>query len=108
MGTSAFAVPTLVRLFEDDLNIVAVLTQPDKPSGRGQLLQESPVKKKALELQLPIHQPTTLKDENARTLFQSLAPDMLVVVAYGKILPSWLLEVPRLGAINLHASLLPK
>jgi methionyl-tRNA formyltransferase len=108
MGTSAFAVPTLARLFETALPVVGVVTQPDKPGGRGQNLQEPPVKKKALELHLPIYQPVTLKNDEARTLFQALQPDLLVVVAYGKILPPWLLQLPRYGAINLHGSLLPK
>jgi methionyl-tRNA formyltransferase len=108
MGTSAFAVPTLVRLVTEGFDFAGVITQPDKPSGRGQALQASPVKKKALELQLSVYQPATLRDETARALFAQLSPDMIVVVAYGKILPPWLLEVPRFGAVNLHGSLLPK
>jgi methionyl-tRNA formyltransferase len=108
MGTSDFAVPTLARLFEAALPIVGVVTQPDKPSGRGQNLQEPAVKKKAFELHLPIYQPATLKNDEARALFQAMQPDLLVVVAYGKILPPWLLQLPRYGAINLHGSLLPK
>ncbi len=108
MGTSAFAVPTLTRLFETGFEIAGVVTQPDKPSGRGQAVQSSPVKRKAFELQLPIYQPASLKNDDARSLFQALAPDLIVVVAYGKILPPWLLRLPPLGAMNLHGSLLPK
>lgn len=88
-------------------NIAAVVTQPDRPGGRGQTLQPPPVKTKALELHLPVHQPTTLKNDEARRLFTELAPDLLVVVAYGKLLPGWLLGLPEFGAINLHGSLLP-
>src|SRR6478672_359517 len=108
MGTSIFAVPALVRLFEEGQTITGVITQPDKPGGRGQLLQESPVKKTAHKLHLPVYQPLNLKDEQARALFMALEPDMIVVVAYGKILPAWLLELPRYGAVNLHGSLLPR
>jgi len=108
MGTAAFAVPTLVHLFEEGYKISGVVTQPDKASGRGQSIQASPVKQKAFELHLPIYQPATLKNDNARALFQAMEPDMIVVVAYGKILPPWLLQLPRFGAINLHGSLLPK
>ncbi len=108
MGTSAFAVPTLVKLFEAGNSISCVITQPDKPSGRGQTIHEPPVKIKARDLKLSVHQPSTLKDDNARALFKELEADMIVVVAYGKILPAWLLELPRFGAINVHGSLLPK
>lgn len=108
MGSSTFAIPTLVGLFENGYSLAAVITQPDKPSGRGQLLQAPPIKDQALEIHIPIHQPRSLKDDAARSLFQALSPDMLVVVAYGKILPPWLLQLPRYGAINLHGSLLPK
>jgi len=108
MGTSAFAVPTLTRLFEEGFHISAVVTQPDKPSGRGQRMHAPPVKVKAHELQLQVYQPVTLKDDQARALFEVLQPDMIVVVAYGKILPPWLLKLPGFGALNLHGSLLPK
>jgi len=107
-GTSAFAVPVLQRLVEKPYFIAGVVTQPDKPAGRGQTLQPPPVKVKALELGLPVHQPATLKNDDARNLFAALAPDLLVVVAYGKLLPPWLLALPRYGAVNLHGSLLPK
>ena len=108
MGSSTFAIPTLVRLFEKGYSIAGVITQPDKPSGRGQLVQAPPIKDKALEIHIPVHQPRSLKDDAARALFQALSPEMLVVVAYGKILPPWLLQLPGYGAINLHGSLLPK
>ena len=107
-GTSQFAVPILETLVAEPYPIVGVVTQPDKPAGRGQTLQAPPVKAKALELNLPVYQPVTLKNEEARSLFTSLAPELLIVVAYGKLLPSWLLDLPRYGAVNLHASLLPR
>ena len=84
------------------------MTQPDKPAGRGQAVHPPPVKTRAIDLKLTVHQPATLRNEDARRLFEHLAPDLLVVVAYGKLLPSWLLTLPRCGAVNLHASLLPR
>src|SRR3954462_14459127 len=108
MGTATFALPSLNHLFEKGYAISGVITQPDKPSGRGQTLQGSPVKKRAYELLLPVYQPASLRTDEARELFSALAPDMIVVVAYGKILPSWLLQLPQFGCINLHGSLLPK
>jgi methionyl-tRNA formyltransferase len=107
-GTSQFAVPILQTLAGEPYPLVGVVTQPDKPAGRGQTLQPPPVKVKAQALNLPIFQPVTLKNDEARSLFTSLAPDLLVVVAYGKLLPPWLLQLPRYGAVNLHASLLPR
>jgi methionyl-tRNA formyltransferase len=108
MGSATFALPSLDALFEAGLTITAVITQPDKPSGRGQAVQGPPVKKRALDLQLPVYQPKSLKGEEAQQLFAALSPDLIVVVAYGKILPSWLLHLPRYGCINLHGSLLPR
>src|SRR5262249_42984203 len=108
MGSATFALPSLDALFEAGLSITGVITQPDKPSGRGQLLQGPPVKKRASELQLPVYQPPSLKTDEARQLIGALVPDLIVVVAYGKILPAWLLAAPKYGCINLHASLLPK
>jgi methionyl-tRNA formyltransferase len=108
MGSATFALPSLDALFESGLPITGVITQPDKASGRGQLLQGPPVKKRAFELQLPVYQPNSLKTEESRHLLNALAPDLIVVVAYGKILPPWLLGLPRFGCINLHGSLLPK
>jgi methionyl-tRNA formyltransferase len=108
MGSSSFAIPSLVKLFEEGFAIAGVITQPDKPSGRGQTLQSPPVKTKAFELRLPTYQPSSLKDESARTMLHALNPEMIVVAAYGKILPAWILELPKYGCVNLHASLLPK
>jgi methionyl-tRNA formyltransferase len=107
-GTSSFAVPILQTLADAGYSIPGVVTQPDQPAGRGQVLQSPPVKIKALELGLQVYQPLTLKNEEARRLFETLAPELLVVVAYGKLLPAWLLDLPRYDAVNLHASLLPK
>src|SRR5262245_17977832 len=108
MGSATFALPTLDQLFEKGYEINGVITQPDKPSGRGQSLQGPPVKQRAFELNLPVYQLKSLKTEEARQIFDALVPDLVVVVAYGKILPSWLLHFPHYGCINLHGSLLPK
>ena len=109
MGTPEFAVPSLARLLLDGHKVTAVFTQPDKPAGRGQLPHEPPVKTFALEHGIAVHQPAKIKaNEEVRSVFASLSPDACVVAAYGKILPEWLLAIPRLGCINVHASLLPK
>src|SRR5437667_983484 len=105
MGSATFALPSLNRLFERGSDITAVITQPDKPSGRGQALGAPPVKKRAFDLHLPIYQPASLKAEDTQTLIRALAPDLIVVVAYGKILPRWLLQSPAHGCINLHGSI---
>lgn len=107
-GTAALAVPSLQKLHADGFEIIGVVTQPDKPVGRKQKLTPSPVKKAAQELGIPVFEPTTLKDEAAQKTLSELKPDVIVVVAYGKIIPPWLLELPKLGAINVHPSLLPK
>jgi methionyl-tRNA formyltransferase len=108
MGSATFALPSLDALFATGYTLTGVITQPDKPTGRGRLLQPTPVKKRAYELQLPVHQPTSLKTEETRELIRAVSPDLIVVVAYGKILPSWLLRFPMHGCVNLHGSLLPK
>jgi methionyl-tRNA formyltransferase len=108
MGTAEFAVPTLQRLVSEGYTLGAVVTQPDKPSGRGQMMHASPVKRNALEHQLNVHQPATLKDDSARVFFERLQPDCIIVVAYGKLLPPWLIRLPQYGVVNLHGSLLPK
>lgn len=109
MGTPEFAVPSLARLILDGHKVTAVFTQPDKPAGRGKLLHEPPVKTFALERGIAVHQPAKIKtNEDVRSIFENLSPDACVVAAYGKILPAWLLAIPRLGCINVHASLLPK
>jgi len=107
-GTSSFAVPILRTIVDEGYVVTGVVTQPDRPAGRGQTLQPPPVKTKALELGLPVYQPVTLRNDEARSLFATLAPELLVVVAYGKLLPAWLLSLPRFGAVNLHGSLLPR
>jgi methionyl-tRNA formyltransferase len=108
MGSATFALPCLNLLFEKGYEISGVITQPDKPAGRGQRVQSSPVKKRAFELHLPIYQPRSVKNDEAHALIEAMAADMIIVVAYGKILPKWLLETPRLGCINVHGSILPK
>jgi methionyl-tRNA formyltransferase len=108
MGTPEFAVPSLVRLLADGHAVAAVFTQPDKPAGRGKHLHTPPVKRLALEHGIPVHQPAKIKtNEEVRAIFESVQPDACIVAAYGKILPPWLLQIPRLGCINVHASLLP-
>ena len=107
-GTPAFAVPTLQALLGAGYQIVAVYTQPDRPAGRGRRLQFGPVKAHALAANLPIHQPVTLRDPLVQTELAALAPDLLVVAAYGLILPPAVLAIPRLGCVNVHASLLPR
>lgn len=109
MGTPEFSVPSLRRLILDGHETAAVFTQPDKPAGRGRHLHVPPVKSLALEHGIPVHQPSKIKtNDEVRAVFEAISPDACVVVAYGKILPQWLLDIPRLGCINVHASLLPK
>jgi methionyl-tRNA formyltransferase len=108
-GTPAFAVPSLQHLrSQSDFDIVAVITQPDRPRGRGQQISSSPVKEAALAAGIPVHQPEKIRSPEVQTLLQALAPDAIVIIAYGQIIPARLLSIPRLGWINLHASLLPK
>ncbi len=108
MGTPGFAVPSLERLHESRHKVVLVVTQPDKPSGRGKKLKKSEVKEKAEELGLEIFQPDKIKNEENIEVLKSYKPDAIVVVAYGQILSKDILNLPRLGCINVHASLLPK
>ena len=108
-GTPHFAVPTLIHLnAQPDFDIAAVITQPDRPRGRGQHLSFSPVKEAAIAANIPVHQPPKIRAPEAQDLLRSLAPDCIVIIAYGQIIPVNLLTIPRLGWINLHASLLPK
>ena len=108
-GTPLFAVPTLERLVESGFVVRLVVTQPDRPKGRGLELVFSPVKQSALKLGLPITQPEKIKNnEEFRAQLSDLKVDAIVVVGYGRIIPQWMLELPPLGNINLHASLLPK
>jgi len=109
MGTPEFAVPSLERLVLDGHEIAAVFTQPDKPAGRGKEIHEPPVKAFALGRGITVHQPAKIKsNEDVRQVFERISPDACVVAAYGKILPEWMLAIPRFGCINVHASLLPK
>lgn len=108
MGTPDFAVPSLQALIEAGHDIVGVFTQPDKPKNRGMKLQPPPVKVVALDHDIPVFQPTKLRDGSALETIQSLAPDLIVVAAYGRILPQEILDYPKLGCINVHSSLLPK
>ncbi len=108
-GTPAFAVPTLARLVEAGYPVKLVITQPDKPRGRGLELTASPVKQKALELGLPVTQPDKIKNnQEFRDQLSSLHPDAIIVVGYGRIIPQWMIDLPPFGNLNLHASLLPK
>lgn len=108
MGTPDFAVPSLKKLIRESVEMVGVFTQPDRPVGRSQHPVAPPVKRLALENRLPVFSPEKIKNEETRRLVQDLQPEVIVVVAYGKILPPWMLTIPRHGAINAHASLLPK
>jgi methionyl-tRNA formyltransferase len=107
-GTPEFAVPSLLALLESKHSVCAVYTQPDRKAGRGQKLQPSPVKSIALQHQIPVYQPTTLKAVETQAQLQALQPDLLIVAAYGLLLPKAVLEIPRFGCINVHASLLPR
>ena len=108
-GTPPFAVPTLEKLVEAGHRIHLVVTQPDRPKGRGLELVASPVKQSALKLSLAISQPDRIKaNDDFRAQLAALKPDAIIVVGYGRIIPQWMLDLPPLGNINLHASLLPK
>lgn len=108
MGTPDFAVPCLQRLLEDGHEVPAVFTQPDKPVGRHAVLTPPPVKQLALSHGIPVYQPTKMRDGTVAALLRELAPDCLVVVAYGRILPQEILDVPLRGCVNIHGSLLPR
>jgi methionyl-tRNA formyltransferase len=108
-GTPQFAVPTLKHLLaQPDFKIVAVITQPDRPRGRGHQISSSPAKEVALAANLPVHQPEKVRAPDVQELIQSYSPDFIVIIAYGQIIPARLLTIPKHGWINLHASLLPK
>ena len=108
MGTPDFAAASLKELLDKGFDVAAVYTQPDKPKGRGMEMAFSPVKEIALENHLPVYQPQKLSESSAVDELKALEPDILVVVAYGKILPDSILSIPKYGAINVHGSLLPK
>lgn len=108
MGTPEFAVPSLEKIISDGHEVMAVFTQPDKPKGRGYHLTPPPVKTAALNHGIKVYQPLTLKDEGTISVIRDIAPDCIVVVAYGRILPQSVLEIPKYGCVNVHASLLPR
>lgn len=108
MGTPDFAVPSLQALIDAGHDVCAVYTQPDKPQGRKQILTAPPVKTLALEHDIPVFQPNTLKNEDEQTRLRELAPEVIIVVAYGKLLPKAVLDIPPHGCINVHGSLLPR
>ena len=109
MGTPDFAEESLKKIYEEKFNIIGVFTNPDKPKGRGMKIVESPVKKYSLEKGLKVFQPEKIKNNTeVINTIKKLNPDIICVVAYGKILPKEILEIPKYGCINVHASLLPK
>lgn len=108
MGTPDFAVPSLQALINAGHDVCAVYTQPDKPQGRKQILTAPPVKTLALEHDIPVFQPNTLKNEDEQARLRELAPEVIIVVAYGKLLPKAVLDIPPHGCINVHGSLLPR
>ena len=108
MGTPDFAVPSLQALIDAGHDVCAVYTQPDKPQGRKQILTAPPVKTLALEHNIPVFQPNTLKNEDEQARLRELAPEVIIVVAYGKLLPKAVLDIPPHGCINVHGSLLPR
>jgi methionyl-tRNA formyltransferase len=108
-GTPLFAVPTLEKLVAAGFRVKLVATQPDRPSGRGMEVSASPVKRAALQLDLPVVQPEKIKNnQEFRAQLDSIAPEAIIVVGYGRIIPQWMIDLPQLGNINLHGSLLPK
>ena len=108
MGTPDFSVPALTGLYEAGHTILGVVTQPDKPRGRGGAVSCTPVKEEALRLGLPVYQPRRVRAGDFLETVRELAPDVIVVIAFGQILPQALLDIPRYGCINVHASLLPR
>ena len=108
MGTPDFAVQTLKKLVEDQWNVVAVYTQPDKPKNRGMKLIPTPVKEYALTQNIPVYQPVTCKDETVIEEIRALEPDVMVVAAYGMLLPKAILDIPKIAIINVHSSVLPQ
>ena len=108
MGTPDFAVPSLQMLIDSTHEVVGVVTQPDKPQGRKQILTPPPVKSLAQQHGIPVHQPVSLKNEVLLDLLHETQPDLILVVAYGKLLPKYILEFPKFGCMNIHGSLLPR
>ena len=107
-GTPEFAVPALATLLASEHSVVAVYTQPDRPAGRGRKLRASPVKELALAHQVPVEQPASLRDPEVQQRLREYRPDVMVVAAYGLILPQAVLDLPVYGCLNIHASLLPR
>lgn len=108
MGTPDFAEVSLKKLIDEKFNVVGVVTQPDKPKGRGHKMFFPPVKETALERNLPVFQPEKLKNGELKEVLDELKPEIIIVVAYGKILPDYILDYPKYGCVNVHGSLLPK
>lgn len=108
MGTPDFAAESLKALYEGGYDVAAVFTQPDKPKNRGMRLTMSPVKELAIFHETPVYQPATLKDGSALEILKEISPDLIAVVAYGKLLPKAILELPQYGCVNIHGSILPK
>ncbi len=108
MGTPEFSVPTLQSLIDSEHEVIAVITQPDKAKGRGKAVQYTPVKEKALEYNIPVYQPVKVKNPEFVEVLKELNPDVIVVIAFGQILSKEILELPKYGCMNVHASLLPK
>ncbi len=108
MGTPDFSVPTLEALVAAGHDVAGVVTQPDKPKGRGKAVLMTPVKEKALELSIPVYQPVKAREEGFIDILRGINPDVCVVIAFGQILPKAILDIPRYGCVNIHASLLPK
>ena len=108
MGTPEFSVPCLKRLIEDKHEVKAVFTQPDKPKGRGHHMMPPPVKETALKYNIPVYQPQKLRNSDALDILTQINPELIIVVAYGQILPESILNLPKYGCVNIHASLLPK
>jgi methionyl-tRNA formyltransferase len=107
-GTPLFAVPALKALVDSEHTVTAVVTQPDKQSGRGRTVKECPVKTEAIRRGLSVLQPARVRDADFIDKLKTLAPDVIVVVAYGQILPAAILDLPEYGCVNIHASLLPE
>ena len=108
MGTPDFAVSTLESLVKGGHEVIAAVTQPDKPKGRGKAVQLTPVKEKAMEYEIPVYQPVKARDPEFVELLKGMNPDVIVVVAFGQLLPKAILDIPKYGCVNVHASLLPK
>src|SRR5690554_4047731 len=108
MGTAQFAVPAMQRLIDTYGEIVGIVTQPDRPKGRGKKVMPPPVKELAQSMDIPVFQPLKIKDPEAIEYIASWQPDLIITAAYGQIIPPPLLKLPRAGCINIHASLLPK